>query len=60
MKLNPRAASNFQVQRRSDQERRRESYSVRGKNLLDFRRTVAITNKTKVQWTAWDGVGYQE
>jgi hypothetical protein len=47
----------FQVQTRSDHERRRESYNVRGKNLLDFRRTLAVTNKTKIQWTAWDGVG---
>ncbi len=22
--------------------------------------TLAIANKTKVQWTAWDGVGYEK
>jgi hypothetical protein len=29
-------------------------------DLLFFAQTLAKTNRTKVQWTAWDGVGYQE
>ena len=44
----------FQVQTRSNQERRRKSYSVRSKNLLDFRRTLAITNKTKILFAVVD------